>query len=129
MRSLYLFAATVLLIYSASLAQEPPKPTFEVVSIRPVPEGEVFPPLGGPGSSDPERFTAKNIRLRMLLLRAYGVKPYQDCGACLDRHAIRYRRQDSSRRDGGTVRLDASTDAGGALQTEAPPYDQGVSGI
>ena len=78
MRRLLPFAALVIV---SAAAQEPSaKPSFEVVSIRPVPDGEMFPPQGGPGSSDPERFTAKNILAKVLLFRAYAVKNYQVSG-------------------------------------------------
>jgi len=71
-------------------AQEAPKPSFEVVSIRP---GAMTPaqcpdqPLraigiscGGPGTSDPERYTGHSVPLKGVIQRAFGVEPLQLIG-------------------------------------------------
>jgi uncharacterized protein (TIGR03435 family) len=56
--------------------------TFEVASVKPAaPQASgIMRPSGGPGTSDPERFTYTNVTLKALLLRAYDVKNYQITG-------------------------------------------------
>jgi uncharacterized protein (TIGR03435 family) len=62
-------------------AQQAGSPTFEVASIKPGPppdgRGMYVRSSGGPGSNDPERYTAENISLESLVMSAYDVKPYQ----------------------------------------------------
>ena len=56
-------------------------PTFEVASVKvspPSTDGRVIRGSGGgPGSTDPGTFTASNMPLKPLLVRAYNVKTYQ----------------------------------------------------
>ncbi len=48
---------------------------FEVASIKPsAQQGMVTRMAGGPGTSDPGRFTATNAELSMLVMRAYGIQ-------------------------------------------------------
>jgi uncharacterized protein (TIGR03435 family) len=62
-------------------AQQAGSPTFEVASIKPGPppdvRGTFVRSSGGPGSNDPERYTAENFSLENLVMNAYDVKPYQ----------------------------------------------------
>jgi uncharacterized protein (TIGR03435 family) len=62
-------------------AQQAGSPTFEVASIKPGPPPDVrgmfVHSSGGPGSNDPERYTAENLSLENLIMNAYDVKPYQ----------------------------------------------------
>lgn len=81
---------SVLLIAPSSLclAQETAKPAFEVISIRPgtgrpvtVNGMQIVGAMrGGPGSSDPERFTGNSVSLRDLVLSAYGINRHQLSG-------------------------------------------------
>jgi Protein of unknown function (DUF3738) len=83
-------AALVILVTHAAFAQSAPdKPSFEVASIRPgsrtlttLPNGmQVIGAMqGGPGTSDPETLTINSLPLRSIVLRAYGVQPYQLSG-------------------------------------------------
>jgi len=54
---------------------QPPKPSFEVASIRPGTMGQ-YSISGGPGTSDPERLTSRTA-LRTILFKAYGVRNFQ----------------------------------------------------
>jgi len=61
--------------YSVALGQDP---SFEVASVRPsgpMPARSSFEVTGGPGSQDPERFTARFASLQVLVMEAYGI-PY-----------------------------------------------------
>jgi uncharacterized protein (TIGR03435 family) len=62
-------------------AQQAGSPTFEVASIKPGPPPDVrgmyVRSSGGPGTNDPERYTAENYSLESLVMSAYDVKPYQ----------------------------------------------------
>lgn len=79
--------ATAAFIIGRLFAQNVPKPSFEVVSIRPgshiatqCPGGglrAVGVICGGPGTSDPGRFTGNGAPLRSLIQRAVGVQPLQ----------------------------------------------------
>lgn len=87
-------AGCIALSILAAGAQTPADaPEFEVASVKPAanpPFGGRFPvsgPVaallgfsGGPGSKDPGRFTCAGVSLKMLLVRAYNVKPYQIVG-------------------------------------------------
>jgi uncharacterized protein (TIGR03435 family) len=62
-----------------------PALTFEVASVKAAaPPGEgrmmMMGGRGGPGTPDPGRFTTTNMPLKMLLARAYDVKPFQISG-------------------------------------------------
>src|ERR1017187_3230072 len=56
---------------------------FEVASVKAVPppvgpnNGSSKGCFGGPGSSDPIRYTCANASVSLMVLTAYGVKPYQ----------------------------------------------------
>jgi uncharacterized protein (TIGR03435 family) len=62
-------------------------PSFEVASVRP---GVLLPPgpngvvrtgsHGGPGTNDPETYSARYVTLASLILRAYGLRNYQLSG-------------------------------------------------
>jgi uncharacterized protein (TIGR03435 family) len=84
-------AALAALTAVAVLAQEPAaKPSFEVASIRPASmrptscPGSAFSAIGqvcgGPGSSDPERFTGNSVSLHLLLQQAYVLQNFQLIG-------------------------------------------------
>jgi uncharacterized protein (TIGR03435 family) len=105
-RGLAVAGSVAFCIFSACLAraQDQPqtprspaaavKPSFEVASIRPagslgpavqeVPGSKGFMVagllLGGPGTEDPERLTARSSALRYILRIAYGIKPFQLIG-------------------------------------------------
>ncbi len=83
--------AAVAILSLPTFAQQPvPKPSFEVVSIRPgsmtpascaeAPIRAIGMTCGGPGTSDPERFTGNSTVLRSLMQRAYGVQAFQVIG-------------------------------------------------
>jgi len=59
-------------------------PAFEVASVKlaaPAPGGRARSSMrGGPGTADPDRIIFTNVTLTSVLLRAYGVKPYQVSG-------------------------------------------------
>ena len=69
-----------------SQAQTTGAPTaFEVASIRPAPPPEPNRGMrirnsGGPGTKDPERYTAENFTLDSLIMNAYDLKPYRLSG-------------------------------------------------
>jgi uncharacterized protein (TIGR03435 family) len=81
-----LFALLTTLLPWLAVAQSN-GPSFEVASIRP---GVFLPPgptgvlrtgsHGGPGTDDPENYSARNVTLASLVLRAYGLKNYQLSG-------------------------------------------------
>jgi uncharacterized protein (TIGR03435 family) len=81
-------AIPALFLSSYCVAQPPAKPVFEVVSIRPGSgrpvdvKGMLIVGMmrGGPGTPDPERFTANTVILRDLVLSAYGVSRQQLAG-------------------------------------------------
>lgn len=78
----------------AAPGQTPDLPEFEVASVKPAapadgplarmsrfgPMAEMIGFSGGPGSSDPGRITYTGVTLKMLLVRAYQVRPYQISG-------------------------------------------------
>jgi uncharacterized protein (TIGR03435 family) len=58
-------------------------PTFEVASVRPAPpyvDGADYEMRGGPGTDNPERISYPRVKLRELLIVAYGVKRDQISG-------------------------------------------------
>jgi hypothetical protein len=58
-----------------SFGQADPKVAFEVATIRPsVPGGRGGGMVGGPGSSDPERFSFTNLSLLLAVGSAYGLR-------------------------------------------------------
>ena len=80
-------------ILAASAQMPGDAPEFEVASVKPAadpPFGGRFPisgPVaemmgfnGGPGSKDPGRLTCTGVSLKMLLVRAYKIRPYQLVG-------------------------------------------------
>ncbi len=79
-----LTAAIVLV--AAALAQTRDAERFEVVSIRVAAPRDMYVGnmKGGPGTSDPARFTWEYAPLRSILLRAYGVQPFQLVGSGLE---------------------------------------------
>jgi len=54
-------------------------PSFDVASVKPHDPASAarFSIQGGPGTSDPDRFTCRNCSLRSLLTAAYDIKEYQ----------------------------------------------------
>ncbi len=67
----------VLILAASAYAQ-----TFEVATVKPTVPPEPGKPMffgsrGGPGSADPGQITANGSTLKMLLMTAYDVKPYQ----------------------------------------------------
>ena len=58
--------------------------TFEVASVKPAapqePGRTIIGTRGGPGSSDPGQITSTNLRLKDLIVAAFGVKFYQVIG-------------------------------------------------
>jgi uncharacterized protein (TIGR03435 family) len=72
--------ATIVLcacLCAASAGADDSALTFEAVSVKPFPEGapiQMSGCQGGPGGGDPIRIDCEYISLRMLLVRAYGVK-------------------------------------------------------
>lgn len=72
-------------------AQETPKPSFDAVSIRPgariparCPDRPKFQAIGlacgGPGTSDPERYTGHSVQLKGVIQRAFEVQAFQLVG-------------------------------------------------
>jgi uncharacterized protein (TIGR03435 family) len=61
-------------------------PQFEVASLKRSPDwnGTGMPPIpkesGGPGTATPARYTERNLMMRDLIVRAYGVQNYQISG-------------------------------------------------
>jgi uncharacterized protein (TIGR03435 family) len=78
-------AGLVLFACSAVIALAADGPKFEVASVRraaPPPDGAGVRDgaRGGPGTSDPSQVTYTSLRLKDLLLTAYGLKSYQISG-------------------------------------------------
>jgi uncharacterized protein (TIGR03435 family) len=76
------FVALALLLLCAASAQTQPL-AFEAASVRPTglhPSAPLFLMRGGPGTPDPGQINYTNVPMRQLLIRAYGVKPYQVAG-------------------------------------------------
>jgi uncharacterized protein (TIGR03435 family) len=79
------FVAFSLLLSCAAWAQTQPL-AFEAASVRPtgpnptVPIPQLFLMRGGPGTPDPGQINYTNVPMRQLLIRAYGLKPYQVAG-------------------------------------------------
>ena len=78
------FTAPLFLALACGAAQAQPAPQrleFEVATIKPSPppgNGPMFfGQTGGPGTSDPGRFTTHNTALSDLIVQAYGVQRYQ----------------------------------------------------
>lgn len=75
-----------LLIYAVGqLSAQPTTPKFEVASVRRAAPPQVGTGVhdtarGGPGTADPSQVAYTNLRLKDLLLTAYGVKGYQIAG-------------------------------------------------
>ena len=75
-----------LLIYAVGqLSAQPTAPKFEVASVRRAAPPQVGTGVhdtarGGPGTADPSQVAYTNLRLKDLLLTAYGVKGYQIAG-------------------------------------------------
>lgn len=81
--SLRITLTACLFFAGATLVQAADIPlSFEAASVkRAVPEGPFSVGIrGGPGSSDPGRFTARNITLIALIVRAYDVPAYRIAG-------------------------------------------------
>ncbi len=82
--------AIVVIALVPLFAQEAPKPSFEVVSIRPgtrIPAQCPDQPLraiglacGGPGTSNPERYDGHSVQLKGVIRRAFGVQEFQLMG-------------------------------------------------
>ena len=76
------------LVSLLALAQEPPQPTFEVVSVkRATPSASRIACSGGPGTSDPGWFRCSNVPLGLLIVQAYDFRAYQfrpNDPCCLD---------------------------------------------
>jgi hypothetical protein len=71
------YGVTVFALVSA-VRQAQPSSTFEVASVRPTLPGDRPSYIkGGPGRSDPERFTAVNVSLLGLVEYAFKIKPHQ----------------------------------------------------
>ncbi len=72
--------ATVL-VGAFALAQDPAKLEFEVASVKPAAppggRGGLIGMRGGPGTNDPTRLQYNGMPLKMLVVNAYDVKPYQ----------------------------------------------------
>jgi uncharacterized protein (TIGR03435 family) len=70
--------------------QEPLRPSFDAVSIRPgamraaqcpdKPLRAIGIACGGPGTSDPGRYTGHSVQLKSVILRAFGVRAFQLIG-------------------------------------------------
>ena len=80
---------TLVLLASGFAVAQTPKPTFEVISIRPGSMKPVQMPngmsaiggiQGGPGTPDPELVRMNSVTLKQLMTRAYSVKYYQISG-------------------------------------------------
>lgn len=57
--------------------------TFEAAALKPTPVGTMINYvgfMGGPGSDDPGRIVSSHTSLKMFIMRAYEVKPYQVVG-------------------------------------------------
>jgi uncharacterized protein (TIGR03435 family) len=73
-----MLAAVTFLTLVSAFRQAPAPPTFEVASVRPTLPGDGRSYIkGGPGRSDPERFTAVNVSLLGLVEYAFKLKPHQ----------------------------------------------------
>jgi len=77
-------AALPLLVCGATYCQPADQSLqSEVASAKPAPPRKERQPQGrmgcsgGPGSSDPIRFTCTNASVSLMVLQAYGVKPYE----------------------------------------------------
>src|SRR4051812_33221743 len=84
---------TAALMFTASGQTPSGAPEFEVASVKPstAHQGHPMPMMsgaiaemmgfnGGPGTEDPGRIDYSGVSLKMLLVRAYGVRPYQISG-------------------------------------------------
>ncbi len=94
MKHMMTAAGWIALSISAASAQTPADaPEFEVASVKLAanppfggpasisgPMAEMMGFNGGPGSKDPGRLTCTGVTLKMLLVRAYKVRPYQVVG-------------------------------------------------
>jgi uncharacterized protein (TIGR03435 family) len=83
MRTAIMRAGWMVLSYSVAFGQAPEAPlTFEVASVKPAgpPSARILRMRGGPGTSDPGRFSSPGLSLKLLLLRAYGLMDYQISG-------------------------------------------------
>jgi uncharacterized protein (TIGR03435 family) len=83
MRAMAMSSGLLAFAMNAAFGQAPTKLEFEVASVRLAttpPPGTVRGMRGGPGSPDPEQFTATNAILRNLLLNAYGLSNDQISG-------------------------------------------------
>ncbi len=118
----------------AAFAQTAPL-SFEAASLKltksPEKDGRVMRQLsGGPGSSDPGRFTFSNVTLKILVQQAYNLKEFQvegpdwidsegyDLVATMAKGTAKIRR-----------RADAADSARRALQAGVPPRDEADAGI
>lgn len=79
----------VVAVIALTACQASAQPEFEAVSVKASVPAAMGPggavgirvgSSGGPGSTDPGRIDYKGITMRALVLRAYGVKPYQISG-------------------------------------------------
>jgi len=77
-------AVAILMCWPSANGQgSDPRPTFEVVSIKPAPPFDIrrdYRTRGGPGSGDPGQVTYPMTNAFALLVTAYGVKPDQIIG-------------------------------------------------
>jgi len=75
MAGLVAFAACAAFAQNAT-----PSPAFEAASVKLASPGERVRTAGGPGTSDPGQLTDTAVRLRPLLLQAYGLRSFQVIG-------------------------------------------------
>lgn len=72
--SVFLGFAGLVLFVPTTYGQTPPKPEFEVASVRGPTSPEFNVMKGGPGTSDPEHISFTHVALRTIVLRAFGLK-------------------------------------------------------
>jgi len=84
MQTAILVAGLLGFVCSTAFAQNEPKLSFEVATVKPAPPLNGGPVAigmrGGPGTNDPGRVTYNGVPLILLLQNAYGVKRYQISG-------------------------------------------------
>jgi uncharacterized protein (TIGR03435 family) len=73
-----------LIVFACIAAHGQTAPVFEAASIKPAtplgPHGMRFVQTGGPGTSDPGRFTCQNCTLYQVVLTAYATQPFKFSG-------------------------------------------------
>src|SRR4051812_46595765 len=81
MRNLRVVTGAGLALWMATAAFGQPVGTynFEVAAVKTAPSGNMIRMgmNGGPGSTSPGQITVENMSLRVLIMRAYGLKSYQ----------------------------------------------------